>query len=159
MNPNLSIRLFRPTDEEYAAVAAIAAHFADEELVDFEYADAGDLRAFDASFIGTAHPLRRLVAVVGGVIVGYAQLFHVPWLREPGRFWAALRVAPAYQRRGIGGRLYRSTIEELFPKFNAEESALAAHLEPRQQDDLAAMLRSLLRAVTPSERDRPGPVA
>ena len=41
----------------------------------------------------------------------------------------------------------------------AEESALAAHLEPRQQDDLAAMLRSLLRAVTPSERDRPGPVA
>jgi DNA-binding MarR family transcriptional regulator len=53
----------------------------------------------------------------------------------------------------------RSTIEELFPKFNAEESALAAHLEPRQQDDLAAMLRSLLRAVTPSERDRPGPVA
>ncbi len=53
----------------------------------------------------------------------------------------------------------RSTIEELFPRFHAEESALAAHLEPQQQDDLAAMLRSLLRAVTPSERERPGPVA
>jgi DNA-binding MarR family transcriptional regulator len=53
----------------------------------------------------------------------------------------------------------RSTIEELFPKFNAEESALAAHLEPQQQDDLAAMLRALLRAVTPSEREHRGPVA
>jgi MarR family transcriptional regulator, organic hydroperoxide resistance regulator len=43
----------------------------------------------------------------------------------------------------------RRTIEVLFPKFNAEESALAAHLDPSQQEDLAAMLRSLLRAVTP----------
>jgi GNAT superfamily N-acetyltransferase len=113
MDPNLSIRIFQPTDEEYAAVATIAAQFSDEELVDFEYADAGDLRAFDASFVGTAHPLRRLVAVIGGTIVGYSQLFQVPWLREPGRFWAALRIAPAHQRRGIGGRLYRSTIEDL----------------------------------------------
>jgi len=49
----------------------------------------------------------------------------------------------------------RSTIEELFPKFNAEESAVAAHLDPQQQDDLAAMLRSLLRAVSPAESERP----
>ena len=45
----------------------------------------------------------------------------------------------------------RRTIESLFPKFNAEESAVAAHLGPEQQDDLAAMLRSLLRAVAPGE--------
>ena len=43
----------------------------------------------------------------------------------------------------------RRTIEALFPRFNAEESAVAAHLEASQQDDLAAMLRSLLRAVAP----------
>lgn len=43
----------------------------------------------------------------------------------------------------------RRTIEVLFPKFNAEESAVAAHLDPAQQEDLAAMLRSLLRAVAP----------
>jgi DNA-binding MarR family transcriptional regulator len=49
----------------------------------------------------------------------------------------------------------RATIEELFPRFNAEESAVAAHLEPQQQDDLAAMLRSLLRAVAPTERVDP----
>ncbi len=28
---------------------------------------------------------------------------------------------------------------------------MAAHLDPQQQDDLAAMLRSLLRAVAPGE--------
>jgi DNA-binding MarR family transcriptional regulator len=49
----------------------------------------------------------------------------------------------------------RATIEELFPRFNAEESAVAAHLEPQQQDDLAAMLRSLLRAVAPTESVNP----
>lgn len=42
-----------------------------------------------------------------------------------------------------------ATIEHLFPKFNAEESSVAAHLAPSQQDDLASMLRSLLRAVAP----------
>jgi DNA-binding MarR family transcriptional regulator len=52
----------------------------------------------------------------------------------------------------------RRTIEALFPRFNAEESSLAAHLSREQQDDLAAMLRSLLRAVTPSDpgATRPG---
>ncbi len=45
----------------------------------------------------------------------------------------------------------RRTIEVLFPKFNAEESSVAAHLDPEQQEDLAAMLRSLLRAVAPPD--------
>jgi DNA-binding MarR family transcriptional regulator len=38
-------------------------------------------------------------------------------------------------------------IEDLFPRFNAEETSVASHLEPAQQDSLAAMLRTLLRAV------------
>jgi DNA-binding MarR family transcriptional regulator len=41
----------------------------------------------------------------------------------------------------------RATIEHLFPRFNAEESSLASHLSEEQQDSLASMLRSLLRAV------------
>ena len=41
----------------------------------------------------------------------------------------------------------RTTIEHLFPRFNAEESSLASHLSEEQQDSLASMLRSLLRAV------------
>jgi DNA-binding MarR family transcriptional regulator len=53
------------------------------------------------------------------------------------------------------GRLVRVTltdtgrrkIEELFPRFNAEEVALTGHLDGDQQDQLAALLRSMLRRV------------
>jgi DNA-binding MarR family transcriptional regulator len=43
----------------------------------------------------------------------------------------------------------RRKIEELFPRFNAEEAVVVAHLDPVQQEDLAAMLRTILRAVDP----------
>ena len=39
----------------------------------------------------------------------------------------------------------RDKIEELFPRFNAEEVAVTAHLSPEQQEAMAAMLRSMLR--------------
>ena len=45
----------------------------------------------------------------------------------------------------------RATIEELFPKFNAEEASVVSHLSADQQDSLAAMLRSLLRAAAPAD--------
>ena len=45
----------------------------------------------------------------------------------------------------------RMTIEGLFPKFNAEEASVVSHLSADQQDSLAAMLRSLLRAVAPAD--------
>lgn len=41
----------------------------------------------------------------------------------------------------------RRTIEELFPRYNAEEAALASTLPPADQDALAATLRALLRTV------------
>jgi hypothetical protein len=41
----------------------------------------------------------------------------------------------------------RSKIEELFPRFNAEEVALTTHLDEGQQDQLAALLSSMLRRV------------
>jgi MarR family transcriptional regulator, organic hydroperoxide resistance regulator len=44
----------------------------------------------------------------------------------------------------------RAKIEHLFPRFNAEESAVAAALSPEQQDQAASMLRALLARV-----DRP----
>jgi hypothetical protein len=37
----------------------------------------------------------------------------------------------------------------LFPRFNEEERAVAGHLDAAEQEALAAMLRSLLRAVAP----------
>jgi DNA-binding MarR family transcriptional regulator len=45
----------------------------------------------------------------------------------------------------------RSTIETLFPKFNAEESSVVSHLSAEQQEDLAAMLRSLLRTTATTD--------
>jgi MarR family transcriptional regulator, organic hydroperoxide resistance regulator len=44
----------------------------------------------------------------------------------------------------------RTLIEHLFPRFNAEETAVAAALTPAQQGSLASMLRTLLRAVDPA---------
>jgi GNAT superfamily N-acetyltransferase len=107
------IRPFRPIEPEYEAVAQIAAQFPQDQLYDFEYAERGDLRAFDAAFAGTPDTLYRLVAVLDDTIVGYAQLFHIPWLREPGHFWALIRVARAWQRQGIGGQLYHDAFAEL----------------------------------------------
>jgi DNA-binding MarR family transcriptional regulator len=46
----------------------------------------------------------------------------------------------------------RKTIEHLFPRFNAEETAIAGALAERDQDRLASMLRSLSRSV----QDRDG---
>lgn len=41
----------------------------------------------------------------------------------------------------------RRKIERLFPTFNAEEVAITSHLEPREQEQLAGLLRSMLRTV------------
>src|SRR5262245_5391990 len=107
------IRPFRPIEPEYRALAQITAQFPADLLGDYEYARADDLRAFDGSFADTEHILQRYVAEASGAIVGYAQIFHIPWLRAPGRFWAAIRVAPEQQHRGLGSRLYRRAMEEL----------------------------------------------
>ena len=41
-------------------------------------------------------------------------------------------------------------IEQLFPRFNAEEVIVTAHLDPARQDALANLLRSMYRAVDPN---------
>jgi DNA-binding MarR family transcriptional regulator len=41
----------------------------------------------------------------------------------------------------------RRKIEQLFPRFNAEEAAVTAHLDGAQRDQLAGLLRSMYRAV------------
>jgi len=52
----------------------------------------------------------------------------------------------------------RRKIERLFPRFNAEEIAVTAHLDPEQQEQLARMLRSMLRTVgNGDDRRQPPP--
>jgi DNA-binding MarR family transcriptional regulator len=76
-------------------------------------------------------------------------------------------VVTTLERRGLvqrrksseDGRMVRvsltgqglAKIEELFPRFNAEESAVTCHLSPEQQDAMAAMLRSMLRVAGEDE--------
>jgi mycothiol synthase len=147
MSEPAHIRPFKPSDQEYAAVARVAASPPGEQLADFEYDDTDELREFDASFEGSGYLLRRYIAEEGGKIVAYAQLFQIPWLREPGRFWLSLRVDPAYRRRGIGGRLYEHLLADLRALgaatawIGAHESApeIAASLERR---GFREMLRS-----------------
>jgi DNA-binding MarR family transcriptional regulator len=65
------------------------------------------------------------------------------------RAWVTRRGSPDDGRRVLlrltdeGG----SKIAELFPRFNAVEAELVAPLKPVDQDRLAAMLRSVLRAL------------
>ncbi len=51
----------------------------------------------------------------------------------------------------------RAKIEQLFPRFNAEEVAVTDHLEGQQQVALASMLRSLLRRAGAEDRPDAGP--
>lgn len=48
----------------------------------------------------------------------------------------------------------RSTIEEVFPRFNAEETVVASPLASHEQEALAVMLRTLLRSVTEAPEGR-----
>jgi DNA-binding MarR family transcriptional regulator len=68
-----------------------------------------------------------------------------------GRGWTERRRNPS-DGRGIRVSLTRegrAKIEDLFPRFNAEEAALASALTRQQQEQLAGVLRRLLRAVSP----------
>jgi DNA-binding MarR family transcriptional regulator len=49
----------------------------------------------------------------------------------------------------------RRKIEELFPRFNAEEAQVASSLSGEEQDHLASMLRGLLRRVERTGRRDP----
>jgi DNA-binding MarR family transcriptional regulator len=48
----------------------------------------------------------------------------------------------------------RRKIEDLFPRFNAEEAAITSHLSSEQQDAMAMMLRSMLRVAGEGEERR-----
>src|SRR5687768_4661838 len=128
MSLTISIQAFHLAEHDYQALADIAAQFPAELLGDFEYASGAELRAFDESFEGTDHHLKRYVAVkdTTGQVLGYAQLFHMPWLRQPGHFWCSIRVHPSYQRRGIGSRLYEQILQDLSGQ-NARTMQIMAH--------------------------------
>lgn len=56
-------------------------------------------------------------------------------------------------------RAGRQTFEALFPRINKEEASLTAHLDPGQQEVLAALLRSMLRRADRTARVPPSPAS
>jgi mycothiol synthase len=140
MSPDqaMHIQAFHANERGYAAVADVAAQFPADLLGDFEYGSGAELRAFDESFEGTNHLLKRYVALedTTGRVLGYAQLFHIPWLAQPGQFWCSVRVHPSYQRRGIGGRLYEQILLDLSSQ-NASAVQIMVH---ESAPELAASL-------------------
>jgi GNAT superfamily N-acetyltransferase len=133
MSDTIRIRDFAPTVPEYAALAAIGASIPPQHLLDYEYRDAGDWRAFDDSFAGAGRPLARYVAELGGQVVGYGYAFEIAWAPPPRRYWCVIRTLPACWRRGTGGRLYARVLEDL-----VRWGALAVQVE---LDDTLAPLR------------------
>jgi MarR family transcriptional regulator, organic hydroperoxide resistance regulator len=71
-----------------------------------------------------------------------------------GRGWVERHKNPADGRmvRVALTREGERKIADLFPRFNAEERALTAHLSADEQDAMASMLRSMLRTVEPGSR-------
>jgi GNAT superfamily N-acetyltransferase len=141
------IRPFRRTDEEYAAVAAIVARAPAGELCDFEYGHPADLRAFDEGFAPDALPRRYVAVAPDGALVGYAHTFPTTWIAEPGGFWAAVRVVPAYRRRTIGRQLLARALGEAHAAGGAfalsqVREQLADATDFAEQTGFVEMLRS-----------------
>lgn len=132
MSSFIRIRPFQPTDAEYAAVARLNALAPPGERQDFEPRSGAELRALDESLDPARYVLRRHVAedVAGGLIVGSAHYFHMPWAFDPGWFWCAVRCDPGWRRRGIGGRLYAEVTGELAQRGATHVRMMACETAP-----------------------------
>ena len=136
MTQPFRIRLFEPTNADYAAISAIGASTPPAFALDYEFRTADDWRALDDSFAQVGRVLVRYVAEVDGQAVAYAYSFAIAWAPPAGRYWCVIRVLPDYGRRGIGERLYEQLLADL-----RECGANAALLE---LDDTLAVLRPAL---------------
>ena len=107
------IRPFAPTDADYAAISVIGASTPPVYALDYEFRNADDWRALDASFAQAGRPLVRYLAQADGQTVAYAYFFEITWAPPAGRYWCVIRVLPDYGRRGIGERLYQQLLADL----------------------------------------------
>ncbi len=130
------IRLFEPTDADYAAISTIGASTPPAYALDYEFRTADDWRALDDSFAQVGRTLVRYVAEADGQTVAYGYSFEIAWAPPAGRYWCVIRVLPDYGRRGIGEWLYAQLLADL-----RERGATAALLE---LDDTLAVLRPAL---------------
>jgi len=103
------VRPFTPAD--YPAVAAtISAAYPDNPHT------AAELETGDRQLAGDGRIQHgRLVAELGGEVVGSASYSQSPGSYNPHTFYLELAVAPQHQGRGVGAALYGRLLEAVFP--------------------------------------------
>jgi mycothiol synthase len=103
-----SYRIRVAGEAELAAVAALTAAAGSDEICDYEFDEADELRAFCAGLAELGSPATFLVACdAGGAIAGAAYQFRVPWTERANHHWGVVRVAPEHRRRGLGRALFQ----------------------------------------------------
>jgi RimJ/RimL family protein N-acetyltransferase len=141
------IRLFQPTDADYAAIGAVGASFPPDMTYNFEFRSATEARVLDEAFVEAGRPLARYVAEANRKIVGYAYAFEIAWAAPAGRYWCVIRVAPEHQRKGIGTQLHDRQIADL-TALGARSVQVETHeslshlLVPLQRRGFRKLLRS-----------------
>jgi RimJ/RimL family protein N-acetyltransferase len=141
------IRPFEPTDQDYHALATIAASFEADQVFDYEFRAAAPTRALDQAFSSAGRPLTRYLAERAGRAAGYAYYFEIAWTPPAGRYWCVIRVRPEHQRQGIGGQLYARVLADL-TRLGATALQLEAHehsaalVAPLERRGFRELLRS-----------------
>lgn len=105
----MKIRDARPTDEDYAAMAAIqTAIYPDTPAVGADYREADEFMAADERC-----RVRRWLAEAGDQVVGLGSYWQHPGAYDPHFFGIVVYVTPEWQGQGIGSTLYRHVIADL----------------------------------------------
>lgn len=111
--------------------------------------DVDEVRRRDQLWDGARFDLVRLVAeTANGTVAGWGQLNHLPHQFNPRNYRIGIQVDPAWQRQGIGTRIYGHVIDALRELGAMTTSA-------RARDDLTASVAFLRhRGFTPLEVTR-----
>lgn len=138
MLPRFHIRSLHGTTDDYRALGAFTARFPADQLTDFEMVSPADLADFDSGFARSGVFNHRYLAYSrDGRPVGAGHVFRIPWLpASPRRFWVNLRVAPDWQRQGIGRELARRIDADL----RAEGADLVWTMVRESLPDVAAFV-------------------
>src|SRR5713101_4674237 len=113
---NLELKKFQPTEYERSAQIRTSV-FPDHPL------SAQELKSFDDNLDKTKYYLQRYSCYNRdtGEIVGIADIAHMAWMFNPGRFLGRIYVDPNHQNKGVGQYLYDSLIRFL-ADLNASEA-------------------------------------
>ncbi len=126
-----TIRLFTPTDRDYAAVTQIeAAVWPDQYPTEDSFRYRDKVRPADRYF-------QRLMIEEEDAVVGFAAYMETAWSATPDEYLFYINVHPDWQRRGIG----RATYQYIMDVLRREKQPAVLICDTR--DDKAASIRFL----------------